>query len=408
MNPTTLRGTPDIGTAMLEDHERIRFAELRAARRANVLAAMAEQGLDACLFGREANVRYVAGARRLWTAQSRPFVPTCAVVRPEGGAGDGAVRMLSFSASYEGIPDELQPEQFYPVTWNPANFVAQVKATPGLAAARRIGVDGMTGLFHGLLKAELPAAELVPAEPMMRRLRRVKFPAEIQCIRTAVAIAESALLEAARAVAPGVREKSLQAIYLQRMCQLGSSQFAQLGTFTPILPPDASGAGGLRWITGDGALPGGAPIAVAGGALWAGYEGSLARTWWCGAPLPGPHGIATARRCRDAVAAMIEACRPGTSGSALMARFADTEAARQGATCQVASLGLGHEGFVAGGVLPASVEAAERVVADMVLAVRIFLPDARQGGYLAEEMIRTAAAGPELLTTLAHDTAFDG
>src|SRR3954471_1512048 len=122
-----MRGTPDIGTQMLEDYERIRFAELRAARQARVLAAMAEQGLDACIFGREANVRYVSGARRLWTAQSRPFVPTCAVVRPESGEGGGAVRLLSFSASYEGIPEELQPDHFYPVSWNPANFVAQVK-----------------------------------------------------------------------------------------------------------------------------------------------------------------------------------------------------------------------------------------------------------------------------------------
>ena len=397
MSPTGMRGTPDIGTAMLEDHERIRFAELRAARRANVLAAMAEQRLDACLFGREANVRYVSGARRLWTAQSRPFVPTCAVVRD-----GGAVRMLSFSASYEGIPEELQPEQFYPVTWNPANFVAQVKATPGLAAARRNGVDGMTGLFHGLIKAELPAAELVAAEPMMRTLRRVKFPAEIQCIRTAVAIAESALLEAARAVAPGVPEKTLQAIYLQRMCLLGTSQFAQLGTFTPIMPAE-----GLRWITGDGTLPSGAPIAIAGGALWAGYEGSLARTWWCGAPLPGPAGIAVARQCRDALTSLIDKCRVGTSGAALASAFAATEAGRAGASFQVASLGLGHEGFFAGGVLPAAVEARQQVGPEMVLALRMFLPSP-QGGHLAEEMIRSSTAGPELLTTLAHDTAFDG
>jgi Xaa-Pro dipeptidase len=382
---------------MLEDHERIRFAELRAARRARVLAAMEGQGLDACLFGREANVRYVSGARRLWTAQSRPFVPTCAVVKD-----GGAVRMLSFSASYEGIPEELQPEQFYPVTWNPANFVAQVKATPGLASARRIGVDGMTGLFHGIIAAELPGASLVPAEPMMRALRRVKFADEIQCIRTAVAIAESALLEAARAVAPGVPEKKLQAIYLQRMCQLGTSQFAQLGTFTPITPN-----GGLRWITGDGSLPAGAAVATAGGALWAGYEGSLARTWWCGAPLPGPDGIAVARQCHDALAAVLEQCRPGISGTALAARFADTEAGRLGASCDVASLGLGHEGFFAGGVLPDAVAARQVIEPEMVLAIRLFLPSAH-GGYLAEEMVRTASAGPELLTTLAHDTAFDG
>ncbi len=27
-------------------------------------------------------------------------------------------------------------------------------------------------------------------------------------------------------------------------------------------------------------------VALAGGVLWAGYEGSLARTWWCGRQRP--------------------------------------------------------------------------------------------------------------------------
>ena len=77
---TELLATPNLGTGVLEHRDRIDFAALRDARRRRVLSAMEEHGLDACLFGREANARYVSGVRRLWTAQTRPFVPACAVV----------------------------------------------------------------------------------------------------------------------------------------------------------------------------------------------------------------------------------------------------------------------------------------------------------------------------------------
>ena len=70
-----LFGTPNLGTGFLEHRDRVDFTALRRARFARVLAAMDERGLDACFFGREANARYVSGVRRLWTAQTRPFVP---------------------------------------------------------------------------------------------------------------------------------------------------------------------------------------------------------------------------------------------------------------------------------------------------------------------------------------------
>ena len=384
--------TPDLGTGMLENRERVRFGELRRARRARVFAAMREHGLDACLFGRESNARYACGVRRLWTAQSRPFSPTCVVVRDTE-----AVHLLSFSASAEGIPEELRPDDVFPVTWNPARFAEHVAETPGFPEARRIGVDGMTPGFRRLLEELSPGVELVPAEPMMRALRRHKLPEELVCIRTAVAIAESALLEAALRAVPGTSEKELQAAYLARMCELGTSQFSQQGTFTAIDPQ-----GGLRWITGQRILGEGSLVALSGGALWAGYEGSLARTWWCGRRrLPGADARALHESGREALERLALRCRPGVSGAELRAELAATPAGRAGARFGVASTGLGHEGWLAGSDLDPAVEARESVAAEMVLAVRVFVPGA-VGGWLGEEMIAVGPRAAERLTTLGH------
>ena len=56
-----------------------------AARRARALAAMTDAGADALILGREANARYVSGARRLWLANARAFAPGCVLV---GATGD--------------------------------------------------------------------------------------------------------------------------------------------------------------------------------------------------------------------------------------------------------------------------------------------------------------------------------
>ncbi|HLG87044.1 MAG TPA: aminopeptidase P family protein [Alphaproteobacteria bacterium] len=385
---TDLLATPNLGTAMLEHRDRIAFSDLRARRRGRVLAAMEREGLDACIFGREANVRYITGARRLWTAGSRPFAPSAAMVR-----ATGAIHLLSHSASYEGMPEEMAPDDIFPLTWSPEKFVRLAAETPGLSDARRIGVDGMTPLFQSLLGQTVGRAELVPAEGMMRSLRRIKLPDEILCIRTAAAIAESAIFAAAEAIAPGVSEKALQAAYLERMCVLGTSQFAQQGAFAAI-----GSDGKPKAVTGDGTLDDGEAVTLSGGALWSGYEGSLARTWWCGRRGPDAAHREAWGRWREAADRLMRAARPGANGAMLRTAFEGSAAARAGGSFAVYSLGLGHEGFLAGGQLERATEKAERVAAGMVLAIRVFAP----GGYLGEEMVSVGEDGNEMLTTLGH------
>jgi Xaa-Pro aminopeptidase len=379
--------TPDIGVGLLDDRERIDFAGLRRARQERVFEMMEETGLDACLFGREANVRYVSGARRLWLSQTRPFAPSCVVVR-----ATRSVQLYSSSATLEGIPEALQPDDIFTVTWNPSNFVARISAAPGFTAARSVGVDGMTPMFAELFRSLCPKLELLPAEALMRRIRRPKLPAEVLCIRTAAAIAESAIQAAMREIAPGVSEKHLQAAYVGRMCELGTSTFSQQGTFTAIGP-----GGALRWITADRPLANHSPVAMAGGVLWAGYEGSLARTWWCGREAPDAQARRPYALWAQTTQRLVESCRPGATGAEVHEVFEADKPS--GATFSVYSLGLGHEGKIAGSDLDRAIAGAQIIQRDMVLGVRVFVPGT-VGGYLGEEMILVSSGGCERLTTL--------
>ena len=57
---------------------------LRVGRRERALAQMEKHDLDVLVLGRQANVRYVTGTPQLWVAGTRPFGPTCVLVRPPG------------------------------------------------------------------------------------------------------------------------------------------------------------------------------------------------------------------------------------------------------------------------------------------------------------------------------------
>ena len=380
--------TPNIGTGAMEDRERIDYRSLRAARHDRVTALMDRLGLDALMLGREANVRYASGARRLWTASSRPFGPTCVLVR-----ATGRVHLMTFSASYEGAPEEVPFEDVFCNSFNPGKLLEALIAIPELGRAERIGVDGFSVFMRDFLPNAVPHAQFVGVGHDLQFLRRDKLPGELDAMRIAISIAESSLYAAAREVRPGVSEKSLQAAYLDRMCTLGTSQFAHQGTFTAIAPD-----GTLRWITGDRIVGDGDHVALGGGALWAGYEGSLARTWRVGAA-HADHAALHARWQR-VIDGLIAAARPAATGADLAAAH-DASGERMPAMPIAYSVGLGHEGPLAGTALGPTFDRNQRIDVGNVLALRTYV-QGRGGGYYGEEMVYVGADKTELLTTLGH------
>lgn len=289
--------------------------------RVRTLDEMARQDVDVLVLGREANARFVSEATRLWLAGTRPFAPGCVVVRETG-----AVYLMSVTDA--GVPAELPPERLYPMSWNPANIVDTVAAIPGVAGARRIGVDGLTPLFEQLFSATLPSAQLADGEAVMRAARRVKTPAEVERIRAAVSIAEDALEATVGALEPGVRESELKGVFEERMARLGTTTPAFEGVFCVI-----DGDGPARRFVSDRVIEDGDVVAMSAGVLLDGWEGSLARTWPVGSP--SPQYRERSARWRDEWTRALDRCRPG-------ARAGDL---RTKAGLSVHGVGLGYEGL---------------------------------------------------------------
>ncbi|MBV8348274.1 MAG: aminopeptidase P family protein [Mycolicibacterium sp.] len=353
---------------------------LRSGRRKRALAQMEAHDLDVLVLGRQANVRYVTGAPQLWVAGTRPFGPTCVLLR------DGAIHLLS--TWDEGVPDDIPHENLYGIAWNPLNTIANLQAIDGAARARRVGTDALSPLFAQLLPMAFRKAELVDGEPAMRAARRIKTPEEVAGLRESVRVAGAGLAAAVAELGPGVTEQTLTGVLLQAMTAGGVSTPAN---------QDAV------WVTskehpwrrvGRGApVQAGDLVAFASGVLANGYIGEVGRTWPVGdsAAAAGLYERAGALRDR-----LVSACRPGAAASGLLAAY---EAAGEPLPPMPVAHGLGV-GFDPPVVTPqlADTAAEERLDPGMVLAVTSYVWEHGVGAVLLREAVLITADGPEVLT----------
>jgi Xaa-Pro dipeptidase len=290
------------------------------------LDEMARRNVDVLVLGREGNARFVSEATRLWLAGTRPFAPGCVVVRDTG-----VVHLLSVTDF--GVPAEIPPERLYPMSWNPANIMGAVAAIPGVSDARRVGVDGLTPLFEQLFSAALPGPELTDGEAVMRAARRVKSTDDVERIQAAISVAEEAFGAAVDALQPGTRECDLKGVFEERMCLRGTTTPAFEGTFC---------VGSNRSFVSDRRIEAGDLVCMSAGVLLDGWEGSLARTWPCGASTTDHrHRLA---RWDAEWARLRERCRPGVRAGDLRAMSPRAE---------VRGVGLGYEGLEDDAVLEA-------------------------------------------------------
>ncbi|MDT5333531.1 MAG: hypothetical protein QOF31_4828 [Mycobacterium sp.] len=371
-----------VGTMGLEDDARVDFARLRADRREKVLSGMESHDLDALMLGGVGNVRYVSGARQLGRAGVLPFAPVAVVVRETG-------RVHLLSTWDEGVPPEIGYEDLYRMSWNPANLAADLAKIPGVREARRVGTDGLTPRFAGLIGQLVTTAELVDAAPVMASARRIKTPDEITCLDVSSAIAEAALTALEDALAPGITERELLGIYNEKVAGLGAPN-----------PPSESvcfatpsrGPVRFRHLASDRPVGEGELVVLAPGALYAGYEAGLARTRVAGNAAPaGTTDLAA--RCARSMDALIAACRPGNTGADLY-RAWENAANPDPGVLLAHGMGLGAEPPVIG------LGRGRNATIDegMVLSVQSWVTEEGVGGCLERGTVRIESSGPSLLT----------
>lgn len=357
---------------------------LRSGRRQRALEQMAAHDLDVLVLGRQANVRYVTGAPQLWVAGTRPFGPTCVLVRETG-----AVHLLS--TWDEGVPEDIPHENLYGISWNPMNTMSALQRIDGAATARRVGTDALSPVFAQLLPTAFPKAQLVDGELAMRAARRIKTDEEIAALRESVAVAESALAAAVSELRPGVTEQALAGVLLEASAAGGVS--------TPSNQD-------VAWVTsrkhpwrrahGDGRIQEGDLVAFSAGVLAGGYVGEVGRTW----PADNRHTPGGAEalhgRWERLWDKLIAACRPGAGASELLAAY--RAAGEPEPPMPVArGLGMGFDPPVVSKHLPATAADA-RLEPGMVLAVTGYVWEEGIGAVFGREAVLITADGPEVLT----------
>ena len=163
-------------------------AALRKVRRERVLAEMDAEGIDILITGRESNARYICGVPRLWLAGSRPFGPGCVLSRDTG-------EIHLVNTWDEGVPEDIPHENLHGITFNGQNTLAWLTAVAGASTAKTVATDGLMPSSAGLIQTAFPSAELVDGEAMMRRVRRIKLPEEVNAIRTSVRLRKKKAVE---------------------------------------------------------------------------------------------------------------------------------------------------------------------------------------------------------------------
>ena len=274
------------------------------ARRARVLARMAEAGLDGLLLFRQESMYYLTGY------DSDGFV----LFQTLFLGSDGRFTLVTRSAdrvqaAYTSLVEDVR-------IWvdagdqDPARDVRAMLADRGYAGTR-IGVEydayGLSARRGKLLEAALDGfCTLVDASDLVRRLRLVKSAAELAYVRTAGELCQAALAEAVRLSVPGAFEGDIRAA-------MHAAIWSRDGDTPAHVWPMGSGESALlvRYKSGGRRIGARDQMFHELAAAYRHYHAALTLTILTGrADARQQEMFAT---CRDALEAAEEALRPGNT-----------------------------------------------------------------------------------------------
>lgn len=202
----------------LEEYE-ARYQKLKELMRAS--------GIDCVLVTHGDNLGYFSGFRRAATSRGGyclllPLVGTPQLVLK---------RMYVPDAEATSWVKDLHPwggARRFELPTSHMRYVSQILAQLGLDK-KTIGMEfgnGMrveaTQLEIESLRAGLPQGRFVDASGLFWKLRLVKSPAEVECLRKACLVTVKAMEEGLKSVRPGVSERELLRIVYMKMLEQGA------------------------------------------------------------------------------------------------------------------------------------------------------------------------------------------
>ena len=279
-------------------------AEFQRRLRA-VQEGVASRGLDATLVFGPANLFYLTGYETIGYANFQ-----LAVVTPSGEPRllvreleGSAARRLSWMASEPVVWEDDQ---------DPLTVTAAMLRSLGLERAR-VGVDERSMFLsvraYKRLQQLLPGVELADGSGIVEEARRLKSPAEIDCLRKAAVYTHAGMRAAIEAVREGASDNDVGAAAAQAMYAAGSEYVASGPTATT-----GYRSGVAHTTFARRRIAAGDAVLVELGGVHRRYTAALMRSAVVGEPSDMVRRMHDA--CSRALDAAIVAIRPGvTSGS---------------------------------------------------------------------------------------------
>jgi Xaa-Pro dipeptidase len=351
-----------------------------AERVEGLRAATAAAGLDACLVTSDESIAYLTGFRPLQL--ERLF----AVVVPADDGGAVVVPRLD-AGQVDGAPEELRR-----VTYDAASDgIPEVAGT--LDGARRVGVEEDHLVFARSRALAEHGLDLVPAGSVVMGLRTRKDDREIDAVRQACALVEAALSRMLDQLRPGAVERVVNAQVESWLREQGATDAHPLILFGP-------GAANPHGEPGPRELAAGDVVCADLSACLDGYWGDLTR---CATVGPASDWAReTWEVVREAQAAAIAACRPGTPAREVdLAQRRIVEARGDLGDCLH---GAGHAIGLAIHEPPFLVPRTDTPLEEgMIFTIEPGLYRAGVGGIRLEDDVVVRAGEPESLSSLPLD-----
>lgn len=186
------------------------------ARWARAASSMQAHGIDALFVMKPANLAYLTGDGRPCALGLLTSALRCIVAVPASDVT--SVRMTSAATDVRAFGSE--EEMFH-------GFRDVLKEQGLSKATIAMEKNFFDAALYEVFKSHiLPEARVVAAGPVLSRLRMLKEPAEIECLRAAARVADTGMAAAVRAIRPGVRETDVAGEAEHAMRRAGAEGWA--------------------------------------------------------------------------------------------------------------------------------------------------------------------------------------